>query len=202
LRPPAKGAQSAGFDQAFQGAAVHLAQVYPLAKVVNVDKGPSLLAGSQNGLHRSLADILDGSQPVTDSGLARIGIFLDCEIKATGIDVRRENLDAQPPRLGDEQAHFFGVAPLHGQEGGHILHRVMGLEEGRLAGDDGIVGRVGLTKAVAGEILKGIKDLVGHRFVQPAVLGGALDEGCRWRTNCSRIFLPTALRTRSASPGV
>jgi len=65
LAPPAKAIQRASFDQAFQHATVHLAQVHPFAKVVDaLERLP--VPALQNGLHRPLADILDGAQAKTD----------------------------------------------------------------------------------------------------------------------------------------
>ena len=55
----------------------------------------------------------------------------------------------------------FVVFLLRGEIGRHELRRVMGLEPGGLVGDEPVAGRVGLVKAVAGEWLNKLPDLLG-----------------------------------------
>ena len=117
-----------------QRAAVHLAQVHALAKIVQVAERPAVLARGQDGFHRPLAHVLDGAQAIADGRpLDALRLVFDGKVQAAVVDVGRQHLDAQPPRLGDEQAHLFDVALFHGQQGGHVLDRVVGLQVGRLA---------------------------------------------------------------------
>ena len=91
------------------------------------------------------------------------------------VDVRRLDLDPQPSALRHPCRHAIGVSLLHRQEGGHVLHRELGLEVGGLAGDHGVGCGVGLVEAVPAEILEHVEELVG-RGLADAVGDAPLDE--------------------------
>ena len=174
LLAPAKTVQRPDLDQAFQHAPVDLAQVDALAKVVEAGKGPALLAGADDLCYCACADVLDRAHAKTDRAVAQgahglgtrlaAGLgdaVLDGKVEVAGVDVGRQDGDAQAAALGQEHGHLVRVVALDGQQGGHVLDRVLGLEVGRLAGDHGIVGGVGLVKAIVGKVLDGRIDLVG-----------------------------------------
>ena len=75
-----------------------------------------------------------------------------------------------------EGAQLVGVVDVHGHRGGQELDRIIGLHVGRLVGDHGIGGGVGLVEAVAGELGHLIEDVGGLGRGHPA-RRGAVDEG-------------------------
>ncbi len=52
----------------------------------------------------------------------------------------------------------------HGHHGRHILDRIVGLEIGGLAGDDGVIGGVPFGEAIAGEGLNIAEDVQHDLF--------------------------------------
>ena len=66
LRPPAKLVQRADLDQTLQRLFANLAQIDTLAEVFQSLERAAVLAGIENRLHRSLADVLDSSQTVAN----------------------------------------------------------------------------------------------------------------------------------------
>ena len=86
----------------------------------------------------------------------------DLEVELPLVDVRRQHLDPHPPAVVDvfdEELVPLGAVHLGGEHGGHELGRVVGLEVGRLIGDQGIGGAVRLVEAVAAEVLDQVEDL-------------------------------------------
>ena len=95
------------------------------------------------------------------------------------VDVRRQHLDPHPPAVVDmldEELVALGAVHLRGEHGGHELGRVVGLQVGRLVGDQGIGGAVRLVEAVAAEEARsGRRSSSAWSSLQPA-LDRPLDE--------------------------
>ena len=132
-------------------------------------KSPPASRAVDDRLDGALADVLDGQQPEAD------GVALDGEVEVAEADVRAEDLDAQAAALGDGAGDLLGVVAEGGQHAGHVLDRVVGLEVGRLVGDEAVAGGVGLVEAVALEGLEGLEDGVDDLGVH-APLGGLAHE--------------------------
>ena len=136
---------------------VRQAQVDPRAEV---DEGPeraAVLARRDDRLDRALPDVLDREQPEPDR------VALDGELEVAGVDVRREDRDAEPAALGDGGRDLLLVRAERRQDAGHVLDGVVGLQVGRLVGDEAVAGRVGLVEAVPLEGLEGLE----HRVDDP-----------------------------------
>ena len=56
------------------------------------------------------------------------------------VDVRRQHLDLVLAAFVDILDHLVGVVHVAGEQGGHELGRVVGLEVGGLVGDQGVGG--------------------------------------------------------------
>ena len=59
---------------------------------------------------------------------------------------------------------FSGLEVSRGEERGHELDRVVGLEPGGVVGEQGVGGGVRLVEAVAGELGHEVEDLAGDVF--------------------------------------
>ena len=95
LSPGAKGAEGTRLDETLQCPAVYLVQVHPPAEVVRILKAAPFRPGSQDGRDRSLADVLDGAQPVADGRtLDPLRLVLDGKVHTAKVDVGRQDLDA------------------------------------------------------------------------------------------------------------
>ena len=115
--------------------------------------------------------------PLTAASPKRMFAVLDREAELALVDVRRQDLDAHLVALADV-LDDLGRRPalgLGGQQGGQEMDGVMGLEVGRLVGQEGVGGAVGLVEAVLGELLDLLEDLVGLGLAD-ALLLGPLDE--------------------------
>jgi hypothetical protein len=120
-------------------------------------------------LHRPAPDILQRGKRILDHPVP------DRELDARGIDRRGIDRHLQPQRLAPEQLQLVGVAEVERHRGGDELDGEIRLQIGRLVGDDGVAGGVGLVEAVAGELRHQVEDVVGLRPVH-ALLDRAGDE--------------------------
>ncbi len=125
-------------------------------------------------LQRSRPGVLDRAQPVTDAA-PPVRQLLNCEVQVAGVDIRRQDRDAHPAAFRREMGDFGGIVAPDGQQGGHVLDRVVRFEEGRLAGDHSVVGGVRLIEPIPGEILDVVEDRLGG-FRVDAVLRPTLHE--------------------------
>jgi len=82
----AQAVQSAHANQRFERALAHLPQIDPARKVLQAGESSPLGARRQDGLDRSLADVLHGSQAESDGGPALAMIFRK---RIMGLQVRR-----------------------------------------------------------------------------------------------------------------
>ena len=110
------------------------------------------------------------------------------------VDVRRQDLDAHGLALVDVFYDLGGRSALGlgGEQGGHEVRRVMGLEVGRLVGEIGVGGAVGLVETVLGEVLDLLEDLVGLGRADAPLLG-ALEEVLLLGLHDARDLLPHRL---------
>ena len=91
------------------------------------------------------------------------------ELGGRQVDVGHPHLDAHRAALGQVDGRLV-LAVLHrGQQGGQVLDRVVGLEPGRLVGDQAVAVGVALVEGVVGEGLDDVEQLVAEL---PAVAGG------------------------------
>ncbi len=169
--PPAQGVEGAGLDQALEGLAVDDPGVVVLEQVERGGEAAALLAGGQDLADGRLADVLDRRQPEADVPA------LHREVEIALVDVRGQDVDPHVAALADVLDDLGGRSALGfgGQEGRHEVARVMGLEVGRLVGQVGVGGAVGLVEAVLGELGDLVEDLRGLGLGD-AVLPGALEE--------------------------
>ena len=106
-----------------------------------------------------MPDVLDREQPEPDR------LALDGELDVALVDVGWEDLDAHPAALGDGRGDLLLVRPEGGQDGGHVLDRVVRLQVRGLIGDQPVARRVGLVEAVPLERLEGGE----HRIDDPGL---------------------------------
>jgi len=95
--------------------------------------------------------------------------LLDGEVQVAPVDLRRQDGDAHPAALRREMGDFGGVITPDGQQGGHVLDRVMRLEEGRLAGDHGVVGAMAFVEAIPREVFDVVEDRLGGLRIDPVL---------------------------------
>ena len=114
-------------------------------------------------LHGGRAGVLDRGQGVADGaalpGLA--GSPLDREGRRRDVDVGWQEPDAESCQFLAEAVQLVGVADVERHRRRHEFQRVVGLEKGRLIGDQGIGGGVRLVEAVAGELGDQVEDIGG-----------------------------------------
>ena len=132
--------------------------IEPAAEVVEVAKPAPLLAFGGDRLRSLHAAALDRREAKVDPavGYGEVGL--------RGIHVGRGHLDRHPPAVLDvldERVLLFEVAArdVAREEGRHKLNRKVGLEVGRLPGQEGVCGRVALVEAVARKLLDQRKHL-------------------------------------------
>ena len=149
-------AQRPDLDQRLQDPLVDQPEVDPGAEVGQRAEVAVRLPGRDDRLDRALADVLDGQQAEPD------GVVLDRELDERPVDVRRPDLDAQPPALGHRGGDLLLVVAEGGQDAGHVLDGVVRLQVRGLVGDQAVAGGVGLVEAVSLEGLEGGEDGVDH----------------------------------------
>ena len=72
-------------------------------------KSPPSCARRDDRLDRALADVLDGQQAEAD------GVAFDGEVEPADVHVRRPDLDAHAPALGDGRGDLVGRVAHRGQ---------------------------------------------------------------------------------------
>ena len=146
--------ERAGLDQALDHAPVDQAQVDAHAEVLQRREGPVLRARLEDRLHRRLAHVLDGGQAEAD----RVAGHAEAHLRA--VDVGRLHADAHRPAFLDVLHDLVGVAHFRGQQGGHELDRIVGLEVGGLVGDQPVGRGVRVVDGDAvGDEVGGARDL-------------------------------------------
>ena len=123
-----RGIERADLDQAFQDALVDLAQIDTLAEIQERAEPAGLIPGRDDGLDRSLTDILDGGEAEADSVLHDRKVFLAL------VRIRREHTDAKVAAFREIADHLVGVPHLARQQRSEELGGKMRLEIRGLVG--------------------------------------------------------------------
>ena len=157
-----EGIEGPGLDQRFDRRAVDGARIEPFAEVEEAAIGSVGGPPGGDGPGRRCAAALDGRQSEADLALGH------GELGPGTIHVWRQHRNAHPRRILqvlDQRVLALEIAAgdVAGQERGHELDRVVGLEVSRHVGDQSVGGAVRLVEAVARELLD-----------QPEQLGGLL----------------------------
>src|SRR5206468_9109036 len=129
-----RGIERADLDQAFQDALVDLAQIDTLAEIQERAEPAGLIPGRDDGLDRSLTDILDGGEAEADSVLHDRKVFLAL------VRIRREHTDAKVAAFREIADHLVGVPHLARQQRSEELGGKMRLEIRGLVGNQRVGG--------------------------------------------------------------
>ena len=179
--------ERAGFDEVFEDALVDDLGIEAGREVIERGEGAVGFAFVDGSGHRTLTDVLDGSQSVADA-LHAGGRNFRGEAQLRCVEIRRQDIDAHAVTLANEDADLVGVVDFVRKQRGHELDRVVGLEIGRPIGNVAVAGGVGLVEAIAGEHLDLGEDLAGERLADVVVLGRALDELAALLGHFLRVF--------------
>ena len=183
---PGPGAAEAvagpALDEVFDDALGEFAHVHPAGEIQQRGEGPAGLAFDHDFGHGVAADVFDGGQAVEDP------VVLDGKVRVAGVDVGRQQFEVVVAAGGDVLQELVLVFHVRGHQRRHEGHRVMGLEVGRVVGDQGVGGAVGLVEAVLRELLHQVENLVGF-FGLDAVAGTAVDEKFPLLAHLLGVFL-------------
>ena len=135
--------ERAGFDETFNDALVHGAQIDPLAKI---EQRLERLVRDDRG-DRGFPDILNSSQSESNAAWSRR------EVHIAGIDIRRQDCDSHVAALVDVFDDLVLISPLTGQQRGHEILRMLRFEIRGPVGQDRVCGGVRLVEAVSRELL-------------------------------------------------
>ena len=145
-----------GLDQGLPDASIRFAQIGGLQRMEEILEAAFGFARFENGLQRRFAEAFHRRETKTDLVVAGDG-----EIKARGIDVGTQHLDALFPAVLDVLHHVIGAAALGAEQACHELHGVVGLEESGFIGHQRVGRRVALVEAVASEVFDEVEDFRG-----------------------------------------
>ncbi len=143
----------ATLHQRLEHPAVGQAQVEFLGQLVEGGDAAQAGADLEDGLNGALAKALDGGQTEAHA------FGHDGEVPLALVDVGRQHGDTPVAALGDVERQLVGVGRFDGQQRRGEVPRVVGLEVGRLVGEERVGRRVRLVEAVAGEVLHQLEDL-------------------------------------------
>ena len=169
-----RGVEGACLDERFDHAAVGLARVHALDKVVQRLKRTARLALGDNRLRHAGAH-------AADAGQAKAHALLGSrELGAGLVDIWRKHGDAVVTARRDVVHDLVGLARIGRQNGRHVLVRIVRLEPRRLHNQDGVAGGVRLVKGVGRELENIVPNLLGDlarvvvldSAVHPVVVGG------------------------------
>ena len=206
----AHGVEGAGLDQRLDGPLVEHLGVDPLAEVVEVgERAAGLPLGHDEG-HQGLADVAHRGQAEGDGAgavargadVALAGGEVGGELGQGAVDVGDQHLDAERPALAEVDGGLVLVVLDRGEQAGQVLDRVVGLQPGRLVGDEAVAVGVRLVEGVVGE---GLDDVEEGGAELLAVALGRRSPATNFSRSAwmrARIFLPQALRRLSASASV
>ena len=167
--PGLEGIEAAGVDQCFEGPAVELVARDAIAELGQAGEGPLTAAGLKQLTNCPIAQISNRREPKQNA------LADGREVDARSIHIGGHHLDAHGAAVGDVALHLGAVAGIHREQGGHIGHRIVGLEVGGLIGHRAVGGGMALVEAILGEQ----HHLLEQGFGDPglhASLGGALDK--------------------------
>ena len=164
-----QGVESAGLDEGF-GHALGTGGQLDLVQVVGEGSVRALLA---TGLHDGIDHF---PTHVADSAHAEANILAHSLKRFLGlIDIRGQHADAQVTAVGEIDSGLVLLIAHGGQQRGHVLRRVVGLEVGRPEGHQTVAGGVGLVERVGREGLDGAPQCV-HGLLGVAVVLHAAPE--------------------------
>ena len=127
------------------------------------------------------------------------------EVGVADVDVGRLDGDAHFPALVDVLDHVVGAAGNRGQQRCHELYRIMSLQICRVVGQQRVCRGVRLVKAILGELLHQVEDLLDllrrvtalHRALHEALRAAAPSlqvSFCPWRGAAGRLHLASSPR--------
>ena len=111
--------------QIFQRPFVDRPVVQPSGKILDGVEAAVLGSVIDQTPHGSLAHVLYGRQRVADG--AGFPLVLHAEQGTRGVDVGRQQFDAQPVDLLAEDTQFIRIVNIEGHGRGEKLHRIVGL---------------------------------------------------------------------------
>ena len=140
-----QGVEGPGLDERVDGALVAHDRGNLVEEVLEGGELALVLPGGHDRVDDVDADVAHRRQPeahvLTDRG----------ELGPRGVDVRGQDGDAHVAALPQVDGQLVLVVLLAGEQGGHVLGRIVRLEVGRPVGHDAVGGRVGLVEGVLGE---------------------------------------------------
>ena len=170
----ARGVEGTCLDERFDHAAVGLARVHALDKVVQRLKRTARLALGDNRLRHA-------GTHAADAGQAKAHALLGSRELGTGlVDIWRKHGDAVVTACRDVVHDLVSLTRIGRQNGRHVLVRIVRLEPRRLHNQDGVAGGVRLVEGVGGELENIVPNLLGDlarvvvldSAVHPVVVGG------------------------------
>ena len=160
--------------QGLQLALVHESRIDPLGQRIERGEGPARLTLDHQLLHRAFAHRLQRAQRIADG--QAILMRLDIELGLAGVDAGGQHRHAQTSRVVDEDGQLVGQRHVVAHRRGVEFMRMMRLQPCGLIGEQRIGGRVALVKAVSGELVDQVEQLVGLLRGDVVHLRAALDE--------------------------
>ena len=136
--------------------AADLLGVDSCSKIRDIGKIP-IATGSDQGLHRGLANLLHRGQCVSDRQLI-VADALDGKVGSGTIDVRRQDLGAGALGFLFKSSDLVGVADRQAHARSDEHNRVVRLHPGGLIGDQGIRRSMRLIEPIIGEFCHEVKD--------------------------------------------
>src|SRR3984893_4980143 len=164
--------ECAGLGEALELPAVEALDIEAAGKIGQILEAATSSALGDELAHRLPAHPLYRGECIADRGLPPTlpspvdgggrggGFGLDGKRHLGAIDVGRQKADAEPVELQTEDIELVGVAEVEGHQSGEELDRVIGLQIGRLIGEERIGGGMRLVEAVAGEFCHLVENLV------------------------------------------
>ena len=134
--------ERAAADQRLDRLLVHAAAVDALAEVPDRRELAALLPGLDHGVHRRSADVLHRVEHEADVAAG------DDEVVSGLVHVGRQHLDPHLLAARDEERHLVLGRHHRGDEGGHVLGRVVGLEPRGAVGDERVARGVAAIEGV------------------------------------------------------
>ncbi len=157
------------FYQTFDDPLIDPSQIDPSAEIGERAIPPAFFSFRENRFDRSGPHILDGGETKADP------IVYNGKISPAFIHIRRKDFDSHIPALGDVLDDLIGCVNFTRQQGGHEFHGIVGLEVGRLKGNERISGAMGLIETIFGELRHEFEDSLS-RFRIDSLLSRSLEE--------------------------
>ena len=162
----AEGVEGAALDEGFDAALVQHRGVHPFDELVERGERAVAVALVDDERDQPFADVADGRQPERDQPAAPRrqrhlwrGLLhgQGGEVRRGQVDVRGQDLDAHGPAVRQVHRGLLQAGLDAGEQAGQVLHRVVGLQVGRLVGDEPVAEGVALGEGVVGEALDDVE---------------------------------------------